>query len=258
MMDSRALWALLLATLAGLSTLLGAAIILFTRGKSERLIAISLGFAAGIMISVSTIDLYPNALRLFGQTMTEQRSVLMSVAFLAVGVLIGFLLDLLVPHAEYDEAAGVKPHQDLFRVGFVSMMAIGLHNFPEGIATFMAGYENIALGVSIAVAIALHNIPEGISVAMPVYFATGSRRRAFLYTLYSGIAEPVGALLAFLVLRPFISPAVLAAVFAGISGIMIYLSVEELIPPSRQYGHDRSALVATLLGFLIMPLTLAL
>ena len=140
-------------------------------------------------------------------------------------------------------------------MGFVSTLAIGLHNFPEGVATFMAGYEDAALGVSIAIAIAMHNIPEGISVAMPIWYATGSRRRAFQYTLLSGMAEPVGALLAFLVLRPFINGLVLGVLFGLVAGIMAYITVEELIPSSRQYGHDRAALWATLAGICVMPLT---
>lgn len=135
------------------------------------------------------------------------------------------------------------------------MLAIGLHNFPEGIATFMAGYEDITLGISIAVAIALHNIPEGIAVAMPIYFAIGSKSKAVKYTLLSGIAEPIGALLAFLVLRPFINDFVLGVIFCAVAGIMIYISIEELIPSSRQYGHDRAALVATLAGICLMSLT---
>lgn len=255
MFEAQALRALVLSVLAGMSTMLGAVIIFVAKDRSKRLISVSLGFAAGIMISVSTMDLYPNALALFQKTYDMRGSVLMAVAFLAVGILLAFGLDHFVPHEEYDAQSGEAPHKDLFRVGFVSMMAIALHNFPEGIATFMAGYDDLALGISIAVAISLHNIPEGIAVAMPVYYATGDKGRALKYTLYSALAEPVGAVLAFLVLRPFITGPVLAAVFAGISGIMIYISVEELIPSSRQYGYDRSALVATLIGFCLMPLT---
>lgn len=258
MWEPQAMRALLMSVIAGLSTMLGALVIFVSRGENKRLIAVSLGFAAGIMISVSTIDLYPNALALLSKSMGHAQAVMLSVAFLVVGILLALGLDLFVPHEAFDDQSGAKAHKDLFRVGFVSMMAIGLHNFPEGIATFMAGYEDLAMGISITLAIALHNIPEGIAVAMPVYFATGSRKKALLYTFYSGVAEPIGALLAFLLLRPFISSTVLGAVFAGISGIMIYLSVEELIPSSRQYGHDRSALIATLAGFCIMPLTLIL
>ena len=137
----------------------------------------------------------------------------------------------------------------------MSTLAIGLHNFPEGVATFMAGYEDLTLGLSITIAIAMHNIPEGISVAMPVWYATGSRRRAFRYTLLSALAEPVGAVLAFLVLRPFINNLVLGCLFGVVAGIMVYITVEELIPSSRQYGYDRPALWATLLGICLMPLT---
>ncbi len=120
-------------------------------------------------------------------------------------------------------------------LGFVSTLAIGLHNFPEGIATFMAGYENMTLGISIALAIAMHNIPEGISVAMPIYFATGSKMKAFKYTFLSGIAEPIGATLVFLILKPYINDLTLGMIFGVISGIMLYIAIEELLPSSRQY-----------------------
>ena len=119
----------------------------------------------------------------------------------------------------------------------------------------MAGYENLTLGISIAVAIAFHNIPEGIAVAMPIYFSTNSKRKAFKYTFLSGVAEPIGALLAFLVLRPFMNAMLLGIVFSVVAGIMIYIAIEELIPSSRQYGHDRMALISTLTGVCIMPLT---
>ena len=150
---------------------------------------------------------------------------------------------------------GEAPHKNLFRVGFVSALAMALHNFPEGVATFLAGYEDLTLGVSITLAIALHNIPEGISVAMPVWYATGSRRRAFRCTLLSGLTEPVGAVLAFALLRPFLNGLLLGVLFGAVAGIIVYLAVEELIPSSRQYGHDRPALWATLCGFCVMPLT---
>ena len=255
MFEPAAIRALLLSAGAGFSTLLRAVIVIFSKGKNEKLISASLGFAAGVMISVSFTDLYPNAVGLFGETVSEKSSVLLTVGFILLGIVIALAIDHFVPHETSESTAGDKPHKNLYRVGFVSMLAIALHNFPEGMATFMAGYENLTLGVSIAVAIALHNIPEGISVALPVYYATGNRSKALKYTFLSGVAEPVGALLAFLVLRPFINSFVLALLFATISGIMIYISVEELIPSSRQYGHERLALFATLAGICLMPLT---
>lgn len=247
--------ALLLSFLAGMSTILGAFFIYIKTKDTERLVTISLGFAAGVMVSVSFSDLFPNANMLLIQYAGDKMGVILGVFFLAVGILLAAGIDHFVPHQEYDETTGEASHKDLFRVGFVSTIAIGLHNFPEGIATFMAGYENAALGISIALAIALHNIPEGVSVAMPIYYATGSKKKAFQYTFLSGVAEPIGALLAFLILRPFINDISLGAIFAIVAGIMVYISIEELIPSSRQYGHDREALIATFIGICIMPLT---
>lgn len=167
MLEHPAVRALLLSFAAGLSTLLGALVVFFTKTKSQKLLAISLGFAAGVMLSVSFTDLYPNARDLLDQALGVRPGTLAAVASLAGGVLLAMALDHFVPHEGFDSVTGEAPHKDLFRVGFVSTLAIGLHNFPEGVATFMAGYEDAALGVSIAIAIAMHNIPEGISVAMP-------------------------------------------------------------------------------------------
>lgn len=250
--DEKSLFALLLSGIAGFSTLLGALVVVFTTKKNEKMVTASLGFAAGVMICVSFTDLYPNGKNLLVDILGKPFGVTVAVVSLLSGLLIAGMLDRFVPHSEYDECTGDKPHKNLFRVGFISTMAIGLHNFPEGIATFMAGYEDVALGISIAVAISLHNIPEGITVAMPIFYATGSRKKAFKYCFLSGIAEPLGAILAFLVLRPFINDVVLGGIFCLLSGVMIYICIEELIPSSRQYGHDRIALYSTFGGILIM------
>lgn len=247
--------ALLLSTFAGMSTMLGAVVIFFTK-KSERVVTIALGFAAGVMLSVSFVDLFPEAHKMLAAHAGSRLGVLLCVLFLGLGIGLAALIDVFVPHEGFDQAAGGKKHNNLFRAGLVSTIAIALHNFPEGIATFMGGYADPSLGASIALAIALHNIPEGITVAMPIYYATGKKGKAVLYTFISGIAEPLGALVAFLVLRPFINDLVLGALFAIVAGIMIYIAVEELIPSSRQYGHDRDALLATFAGILLMPLTM--
>lgn len=255
MFERGALIALLLALIAGLSTLLGSFIIFFTNKKSEKLVSVALGFAAGVMLSVSFSDLLPQSMELLKQDGGQAGGVILSVILLLAGIGAALALDYFVPHQDYDESAGGKPHKNLFHMGFLSMLAIGIHNFPEGIATFMAGYQDVTLGVSIAIAISLHNIPEGITVAVPIYYATGSKGKAFKYTFMSGIAEPIGALLAYLILRPIMGPAVLGGMFAFISGIMIYIAIEELIPSSRQYGHERHALYATLAGICVMLLT---
>ena len=254
MFEAAALRALVLSFFAGMSTLLGALIIFVMNKKSEKLVTISLGFAGGVMISVSFTDLLPNANTLLTQHGGYRFGILAEVFFLLTGVVVAGLLDRFIPHEPEKDGDG-KVHENLFRVGFVSTMAIGLHNFPEGIATFMAGYENMALGISIAAAIAMHNIPEGISVAMPIYFATGNKMKALKYTFLSGIAEPLGALLAFFVLKPFISDLTLGIIFALISGVMLYIAIEELIPSSRQYGYSKEALFATFMGIALMPLS---
>lgn len=254
MFEEAAFRALILSFLAGMSTLLGAVIIFFTKKKNEKLVTISLGFAGGVMISVSFTDLLPNANALLTQYGGYKFGIIAEVVFLLAGVVMAALLDKFVPH-EPEEHGDGKKHENLFRVGFVSTMAIGLHNFPEGIATFMAGYEDTALGISIAAAIAMHNIPEGISVAMPIFFATGSKMKAFKYTFLSGIAEPMGAFLAFLILKPYINDFSLGIIFALISGVMLYIAIEELLPSSKQYGYSREALFAVFTGIALMPLS---
>lgn len=254
-MDESALTALTISILAGMSTMLGAVLIFFIKSKGEKIVSCSLGFAAGVMISVSFSDLLPEAQQAIGIYAGERRSIVFSVLFMTVGLLLALLIDYFVPHEEFDAEKNDKVHKNLYRVGFVSMLAITLHNFPEGIATFMAGYNDPVLGVSIGLAIAFHNIPEGISVAMPIYFSTQSKATALKYTFLSGVAEPIGAILAFLVLRPFITEFLLGAIFAIVAGIMIYISFEELIPSSRQYGYSRLALLSSFAGICLMPLS---
>ena len=254
MLDQAAM-ALLLTLLAGLSTLLGTFIILFVKDKNEKIITFSLAFAAGVMISISFTDLWPQAQEAMIQHLGRGWGIITSLAFLVLGILLAAALDRLVPHQEFDPETQEKPHQDLFRVGFVSMLAMALHNFHDGLASYMAGVHDLSMGISLSIAIAFHNIPEGISVAMPIYYSTGSKKKAFLATFWSGIAEPLGALVAFLLLRPFINDLVLGASFALVAGIMLYISLEELLPSSRQYGQNRLALIATFVGICIMPLS---
>lgn len=248
-----ALHALLLSLGAGLSTLLGALVVVFVKKRSEKLVPVSLGFAAGVMLSVSFTDMFPAALNALTGWAGPKLGTIYTVLALIVGVLIAAGLDKLVPHEK--NTTGEASHGNMYRLGMMSTLAIAVHNFPEGIATFTAGISDTALGFSIAIAIALHNIPEGITVAMPVYYATGNRKKALLYTFVSGISEPIGALLAYFVLMPFLNDLVLGVVFAIVVGIMLYIVIEELIPASRQYGLTRIALIATFAGICLMPLT---
>ncbi len=146
----------------------------------------------------------------------------------------------------------------LMRMGLLTALAIGIHNFPEGIATFAAAMDDTALGVAIAVAIAIHNIPEGIAVSIPIYYATGNRRKAFLLSLLSGLAEPVGAVLAWALLAPFMSPTLMGCLLAGVAGIMVFISIDELLPAAREYGEAHTSIYGVVAGMAVMAASLIL
>ncbi|MBW6409304.1 zinc transporter ZupT [Clostridium weizhouense] len=255
-MTNNAYVALLLSFLAGISTVLGSVIIFFSKKKNDKIITFALGFSAGVMICVSFTDLFPHAEETLIKHYGNLYGVLITIFYMLSGVIFALLIDKFVPHEpKILDGNDKNKHLNLFRVGFVSMIAITLHNFPEGIATFMSGYQDITLGISITLAIAMHNIPEGIAVAMPIYYSTGSKKKAFKYTLYSGLSEPLGAIISFLLLKPFINDFILGLIFAFVMGIMLYISFEELIPSSRQYGYNNLSLYSIFLGISIMPLT---
>lgn len=254
-MDNNTIFALALSFLAGISTVLGAIIAFGTRKKSDKAITFALGFSAGVMICVSFTDLFPYAEQALMNSYGKFYGVVLTMFYMLSGMIFAMLIDWFIPSESYVIEVNDKKHSKLFRVGFVSMIAITLHNFPEGIATFISSYQDVKLGLSITIAIAMHNIPEGIAVAMPIYYATGSKKKAFKYTLYSGLSEPIGALLAFLLLRPFINEFLLGLIFAFVMGIMLYISFEELIPSSREYGYNNLSLYSIFLGICIIPLT---
>lgn len=252
-MDLQALYALLLSIIAGMATLIGAIIVIIIKKENKKFISASLGFASGIMISVSMLELFSKSNELITSSTNTLLGAIISTICLAFGMFITFLIN----HFVQDENKAVNnlSNNKLLTTGIVSMLVIALHNFPEGIATFMSSYGNTALGISITIAIAMHNIPEGITVALPIYLSTNSKKKAFLYTFLSGITEPLGAILAFLILRYFLTDLLLGAIFGIVGGIMIYIAVDDLIPTSRKYGYDGIALIFTLLGICIMPLT---
>ena len=252
-MDLQALYALLLSIIAGMATLIGAIIVIIIKKENKKFISASLGFASGIMISVSMLELFSKSNELITNSTNTLLGAIISTICLAFGMFITFLIN----HFVQDENKAVNnlSNNKLLATGIVSMLVIALHNFPEGIATFMSSYGNTALGISITIAIAMHNIPEGITVALPIYLSTNSKKKAFLYTFLSGITEPLGAILAFLILRYFLTDLLLGAIFGIVGGIMIYIAVDDLIPTSRKYGYDGIALIFTLLGICIMPLT---
>ena len=247
--------ALLLTLAAGLSTGIGSAIAYFIKKPKIAYLAFALGLSAGVMIYISFMEMLPTAIHDIG----ELRAI---VAFF-VGIGVIALIDLLVPeHENPHEFAGIDEptaHSDsakLMRTGLMTALAIGIHNFPEGLATFAATLGDVKLGVFIAIAIAIHNIPEGIAVSVPIFFATKNKNKAFLYSFLSGLSEPVGAIIGYAILMPFLSPVLLAALLAFIAGIMIYISLDELLPMAHRYGHGHLVIAGIVAGMLIMAISL--
>ena len=242
--------ALLLTTLAGLSTTIGSILSLFLKRPGPRFMALALGFSAGVMVLVSFVELLQGGMEIVGFASAH-------LAFFA-GMVGLFILDALIPHEYMAERhrVGEAQDQELLRTGLFVALGLGIHNFPEGMATFAGTLEDVKLGAAIAVAIAIHNIPKGLAIAAPIYAATGSRRKAFLWSFLSGLAEPVGATLAATVLLPFMSRALLGWILSGVAGIMVFISLDELVPASRSFGEEHLSIVGVVSGMMVMAVSL--
>ncbi len=269
--------AFLLTTFAGLSTGIGSAVPFFFKKFRKSFLAFFLGLSAGVMILVSFMELMFKAAE-------DLKSYWLYLAFFG-GMAVVALIDFLIPHEknphhmtrkeeiisdiqdacrdeivkdEIIEARVTKEgleegeNKDLRRTGIVTAIAIAIHNFPEGIATFAAALDDISVGISIAVAIAIHNIPEGISVSIPLFYATGSKWKSFGLSFASGIAEPIGALVAYAILFKFLNPTILAVSLAAVAGIMVYISIDELIPVAHEYGKSNLVMAGVVIGMIIM------
>jgi len=265
-----------LTLFAGLSTGIGSAIAFFARRSDYRFLGTAMGFSAGVMLYVSFREILPKA------EAAAARSYPDDAAWITLGSFFGGIafiaaIDLLIPKAEnpheprapldLSQLKGAEPNASagtpgsnphLMRTGMFTALAIGIHNFPEGLVTFLAALEDVHLGVTLAIAVALHNIPEGISVSVPIYYATGSRRRAFAYSMLSGLAEPVGALVGYALLLTFFTEDVTGVLFGAVAGVMVYISLDELLPAAHRYGTSHNALLGVLGGMLVMALSLAL
>jgi len=293
MFEGNFIMAFLLTLFAGMATGIGGAIILFVKRFSPRFLCATLGFSAGVMILISLVELFQEAREALSLEFGEQMGLLYTLLSFFGGMAIIALIDNLVPKENnphevnsmtiqvHDEAVGGQkavisfadedplpdkssPVQDrknggkLLRLGILSALVIAVHNFPEGLATFISAMDNVELGASIAFAIALHNIPEGIAVAIPIYYATQRKGRAVGYATLSGIAEPLGGVLGYLVLRSVLTPSLLACVLALVAGIMVYISLDELLPTAESYGQHHIAIIGVISGMVFMSFGLLL
>lgn len=255
-------FALLLTTLAGLSTGIGSSVAFFIRRPKYSYLAVMLGFSAGVMIYVSFAELLSTAISEVGFT-TANLGFFIGIVFLAI-------VDLLIPHEYQEEHVGHTANTGhrqlrlrrgqpsvLMRAGVFTAVGIAIHNFPEGLATFSAAATGKAtLAITVAIAIAIHNIPEGIIVSLPIFYATGSSRRAFLYSFSSGLAEPVGALIGYAILLPFLTPTLFSTLLAFAAGVMLYISLDELLPLAHQYGRAHLVIIGISTGMLVMAISL--
>lgn len=285
-----------LTLFAGMATAIGS-IIAFTASRTNyRFLSVATGFSAGVMLYVSFVEIFGKGVQALVERFGEAGAHWVNAGSFFGGMLVIGLIDNLIPAAEnphethseaetrplHDPTAPApdfealtrahcdepgthdhSAHHKLMRMGLFTALAIGIHNFPEGLATFLAALQDPSMGLAIAVAIALHNIPEGISVSVPIYYATGSRKKAFIYSAVSGLAEPVGAIIAYAAIRFFlgggtgvIPPEIMGILFGGVAGVMVYISLDELLPTSRAYGKGHDSLFGLIGGMLVMALSL--
>ncbi|HRR33232.1 MAG TPA: zinc transporter ZupT [Kiritimatiellia bacterium] len=285
-----------LTLFAGLATGIGSMIAFLAKRTDYRFLSVATGFSAGVMLYVSFVEIFVKGNEALVERFGDPLGYWVNVISFFGGMLLIGLIDNAIPSAENphethaesetralhdrsgaptptppscdDPGQGLHDHtprKRLLRMGLFTALAITIHNFPEGLATFLAALQNPKLGIAIAIAVALHNIPEGISVSVPIYYATGNRRKAFVYSLLSGLAEPVGAGIAYLALRLIVGSGngavpseIMGVLFGGVAGIMVYISLDELLPTSRAYGKGHDSLFGLVGGMLVMALSLLL
>lgn len=252
-----------LALGAGLSTALGGLVVLKKREPTALFLAAALGFSAGVMLWVSFLEILPEAMTNLQERFGAKHGAWLATGAFFGGVAVIGIIDRLVPEPvnphELRTGAGSGASTQAFgKMGVMMAIAIGIHNFPEGFATFLSGMESMKIAVPIAVAIGIHNIPEGISVAIPIWQATGSRRKGFLWAAITGLAEPVGALVGLAFLLPFLGPVTMGTAFGMIAGIMVFISLDELLPAAVATGKHHAAVYGLIAGMAVMALSLLL
>ncbi|WIF96216.1 zinc transporter ZupT [Caminicella sporogenes] len=257
------LFAFGLTLFAGLSTGIGSALAFYTKQTNKKFLSAVLGFSAGVMIYVSMIEIFSEARDSLEIIYGETKGYWITTIAFFMGIALIAIIDKFVPSIENPhEMRDVGDMQDdikdfeLLRMGLFSALAIAIHNFPEGLATFTSALQNNTLGISIAIAIAIHNIPEGIAVSVPIYYATGDRKKAFLYSFFSGLSEPVGAIVGYFILIRFFNDAMFGLIFASVAGIMVYISLDELLPTAEKYGEHHVAIYGLISGMGVMALSL--
>lgn len=277
-MNQNIINAFIISALAGLTTMLGTVMLFFMKKTNTKFLSASLGFSAGAMIFISFVDIIPKAIDQLQSKYDNKAALGLAMVAFFGGMVIMALIDKFIPEDTnphemtsektiedvYTKSEGeinpfsTKNTSSLKKMGVFTALAIAIHNFPEGIATFLSTVKEPSLGIPIAVAIAIHNIPEGISVAVPVFYGSGSKKEAFLYSFLSGIAEPIGGLFAYFIFMENASASMIGIVFAAVAGIMAFISLDELLPAAEEYGNHHTTIYGTIVGMVFMALSLYL
>ena len=250
--------------IAGLSTGIGSCIAFFAKKTNTKFLSVSLGFSAGVMIYVSMVEIFVKARECLCISFGNKTGTLVTILAFFGGMLLIGLIDRLIPgDRNPHEVKSIEMTADsngrknkLLRTGLVTALAIGIHNFPEGLATFVSALQEPKVAIPIVVAIAIHNIPEGVAVFVPIYYATGSKKKAFIYSFASGLSEPVGALIGYLILMPIMTDTVYGILYASVAGIMVFISLDELLPAAREYGEHHLSIYGLLVGMFVMAISL--
>ncbi len=250
-----------LTLFAGLSTVIGSLIMLRKKEINTKFLSYILGFSAGVMIYVSFTEILSKSKEYLDEIYSEMQAGLLLLAGFFGGILLTALIDRLIPKSknphEYNDLDPESyKKNNLLRMGIFTALALALHNFPEGFATFASALQDPQLGISIAIAVAIHNIPEGIAVAVPIYYATNNRKKAFTFSFLSGLAEPFGAIIGFIFLRAFLTDTVFAIMFASVAGMMVYISFDELLPTAEEYGEHHLSIYGLISGMAVMAISL--
>lgn len=268
-MDGNVLLAFLLTLFAGLATGVGSLIAFFTSRTNTKFLSVALGFSAGVMIYVALIEIFIKAKDELTSVLGDTNGYWMTLVGFFGGMLLIALIDKFIPKNKNPHEVRMvedvdsveeklKDADKLMKMGTFTALAIAIHNFPEGIATFLSVLDDPNVGIAVAIAVAIHNIPEGIAVAIPIFYATGIRAKAFKLSLLSGLAEPVGAVVAYLILAPFLTPVMFGVIFAGVAGIMVFISLDELLPAAKKYDETHLSIYGVVAGMAVMAISLVL
>ncbi len=258
--------AFLITLFAGLATGIGSLIAFLAKNTNKKFLSISLGFSAGVMIYVSMIEIFSKAKASLVLALGEKGGNYVTVISFFAGMFLIAIIDKFVPSGENPHEVKALPSEGkdekntdaLLRTGVFTALAIGIHNFPEGLATFVSALGDMKIAIPIAVAIAIHNIPEGISVSVPIYYATGDKKKAFIYSFLSGMSEPIGAIVGYVFLRNYFNDLTFGIIFAMVAGIMVFISLDELLPAAKEYGEHHLSIYGLILGMIVMAVSLLL